>query len=158
MVGRQASLGLTALILSAAPAIHEGWRLAGPYGCSARAIAIVPGNHNTLLAGARDSLLFRSDDAGSSWRLLPFPRGTPGTIDALIIDPASSGHYYAGLDAGSSADSGIYESVDGGGHWKPLAGVRGLRIESLAQSPGDPRVLAAGTSKGVFLSTDGGGN
>ena len=33
-----------------------------------------------------------------------------------------------------------------------------MRIESLAQSPGDARVLAAGTSKGVFLSTDGGGS
>jgi photosystem II stability/assembly factor-like uncharacterized protein len=156
MVGRQASLGLTALFLSAAPAIHGGWRLAGPYGGSARAMAIDPGNHNTLLAGARDSLLFRSDDAGSTWRLLPFPRGTPGTLDALIIDPVSSGHFYAGLDAGDSTDSGVYESRDGGEHWQPLAGVHGARIESLAQAPGDPRVLAAGTSKGVFLSTDGG--
>ena len=158
MVGRQASLGLTALFLSAALPIFGGWRLAGPYGGSARAIAIDPGNRNTLLAGARDSLVFRSDDAGSTWRLLPFSPGAPGTIDALIIDPATPGHFYAGLDAGDSAASGVYESRDGGERWVRLDGTRGARIESLAQAPGDARVLAAGTSKGVYLTTDGGAN
>ncbi len=130
--------------------------MAGPFGGSARAIAIDPANRNTLLAGARDSLLFRSDDAGSSWRLLPFPAGTPGTFQALIVDPGAPGHFYAGLDAGDSADSGVYESRDGGEHWQPLAGIHGSRIESLAQSPAETRVLAAGTSKGVYLSTNGG--
>jgi photosystem II stability/assembly factor-like uncharacterized protein len=156
MVGRQASLGLIACVLSAWLPAFGGWHLAGPFGGSARAIAIDPGNRNTLLAGARDSLLFRSDDAGSSWRLLPFPAGTPGTFDALIIDPSSSGHFYAGLDAGDFPDSGVYESRDGGEHWQPLAGLRGSRIESMALSPANPRVLAAGTSKGVYLSVDAG--
>jgi photosystem II stability/assembly factor-like uncharacterized protein len=156
MVGRQASLRLIGLALLVTSPTLAGWRLAGPFGGSARAIAIDAQNGNTLLAGARDSLLFRSDDAGASWRLLPFTPGTPGTIDALIIDPGSSGHFYAGLDAGDSADSGVYESRDGGEHWQALAGIRGLRIESLAFAPSDVRVLAAGTSKGVYLSTDGG--
>jgi photosystem II stability/assembly factor-like uncharacterized protein len=155
-VGRQASLRLIGLILLAWLPVSAGWRLAGPFGGSARAIAIDPENRDTLLVGARDSLLFRSDDAGTSWRLLPFPSGTPGTFDALIIDPTSSGHFYAGLDAGDSADSGVYESRDGGEHWQPLNGIRGSRIESLALAPSDPRVLAAGTSKGVYLSTDAG--
>src|SRR5580704_4904715 len=157
MVGRQASLRLIGLVLLAWSPILAGWRLAGPFGGSARAIAIDPENGNTLLAGARDSLVFRSDDAGATWRMLPFSPGTPGTIDALIIDPSSSAHFYAGLDAGDSADSGVYESRDGGEHWQALAAVRGLRIESLAFAPSDARVLAAGTSKGVYLSTDGGG-
>ena len=136
--------------------VFGGWYLAGPFGGSARAIAIDPENHNTLLAGARDSLIFRSDDAGSSWRLLPFPAGTPGTIDALIIDPTSRGHFYAGLDAGDSPYSGVYESRDGGEHWQPLAALSGLRVESLAFAPSNPRVLAAGTSQGVYLSTGAG--
>ena len=151
-VGRQASLRLIGLALAATLPILAGWRMAGPFGGSARAIAIDPENGKTLLAGARDSLLFRSDDAGATWRLLPFPGRTPGTIDALIIDPTSSAHFYAGLDAGDSPDSGVYESRDGGEHWQALAGIRGLRIESLAFAPSDPRVLAAGTSKGVYLS------
>jgi len=156
MVGRQATLRLIALLLFAWLPVVAGWHLAGPFGGSARSIAIDPQNRNLLLAGARDSLLFRSDDAGASWRLLPFRDPTPGTFNAVIIDPASSGHFYAGLDAGESADSGIYESKDGGEHWYQVAGMRGARIESLAVAPGNPRVLAAGTAKGVYRSSDGG--
>lgn len=132
------------------------WRYSGPYGGSARAIAIDPQNHNLLLAGARDSLLFRSNDAGSSWRLLPFPHGAPGTLDALIVDPKDSNHFYAGLDAGDLVDSGVYESKDGGQTWHALAGLRGLRIESLSFAPSDSRRMAAGTSRGVYLSSDAG--
>ncbi len=156
LAGRQASLRLIALLLFAWLPVVAGWHLAGPFGGSARAIAIDPQNRNLLLAGARDSLLFRSDDAGASWRLLPFRDPTPGTFNALIIDPAASGHFYAGLDAGESADSGIYESRDGGEHWFQVTGLRGARIESLAFAPSNYRVLAAGTAKGVYRSTDGG--
>ncbi len=130
--------------------------MAGPFGGSARAIAIDPQNGRTLVTGSRDSLLFRSDDAGVSWRLLPFPRGTPGVFNSVLIDPAESTHYYAGLDAGDSPDSGVYESKDGGETWQALAGIRGSRIEALAMSPIDSATLAAGTSKGVFVSTDRG--
>ncbi|HEX6897350.1 MAG TPA: hypothetical protein VF146_18855, partial [Bryobacteraceae bacterium] len=134
------------------------WRLAGPYGGSARSIAVDQQNRNVLLAGARDSLLFRSDDAALSWHLLPFPRGTPGTFNAVLMDPGQSGHYYAGLDAGDVADSGVWESRDSGQTWTQLAGLRGSRIESLAMWPKDPGTLAAGTAKGVFLTTDAGAN
>lgn len=121
-------------------------------------MAIDPRNHSLLIAGSRDSLVFRSDDAGVTWRLLPFPQGTPGTFNALIIHPKEDAHFYAGLDAGDSTASGVYESQDGGERWRALAGVQGARIESLAMSPQDPSMLAAGTSKGIFLTSDGGSN
>jgi photosystem II stability/assembly factor-like uncharacterized protein len=143
------------LLVATLPVIG-GWRLAGPFGGSARAIAIDPQNGHTLVAGSRDSLLFRSDDAGASWRLLPFPRGTPGVFNSVLIDPKESPHYYAGLDAGDSPDSGVYESKDGGETWQALPGLRGSRIEALAISPINASTLAAGTSKGVFISTDRG--
>ena len=142
-------------ILVALPLFGD-WRLAGPFGGSARSIAIDPQNRNILLAGARDSLLFRSDNAGESWRLLPFPAGAPGVFNSLIVHPTDPEHFYAGLDAAESPDSGVYESKDGGEHWLSIPGMRGQRIESLAMFPSDPRVLAAGTSQGVFVSADAG--
>jgi photosystem II stability/assembly factor-like uncharacterized protein len=153
----QVSIRLVVMLIAALP-VAGGWKLAGPFGGSARSIAIDPQNHNTLLVGARDSLIFRSDDAAASWTVLPFPSGTPGVFNSIVIHPRDSGHFYAGLDAGDSTDSGLYESMDGGEHWLALPGLRGQRIEALAMWPGDPRVLAAGTSKGVLLSNDGGEN
>jgi photosystem II stability/assembly factor-like uncharacterized protein len=143
------------LLVAALPGIG-GWKLAGPFGGSARTIAIDAQNGRTLVVGSRDSLLFRSDDAGASWRLLPFPRRTPGVFNAVLIDPKESAHYYAGLDAGDSQDSGVYESKDGGETWQALGGVRGSQIESLAMSPIETGTLAAGTSKGIFISVDRG--
>jgi photosystem II stability/assembly factor-like uncharacterized protein len=143
------------LLVAALPVIG-GWKLAGPFGGSARTIAIDPQNGRTLVAGSRDSLLFRSDDAGASWRLLPFPRGTPGVVNSVLIDPKDSQHYYAGLDSGDSRDSGAYESKDGGQTWQEIAGLRGSRIESLALAPANSNVLVAGTAHGVFLSPDSG--
>src|SRR5579859_7250726 len=107
-MGRHMTFRLPLLLAVTLPAV-AGWKLAGPFGGSARAIAIDPENGRTLVAGSRDSLLFRSDDAGASWRLLPFPRGTPGVFNSVLIDPKDSQHYYAGLDAGESLDSGAYE-------------------------------------------------
>lgn len=144
-----------ALVVAAFPLLG-GWRLAGPFGGSAHALAIDPQNRNILLVGARDSLLLRSDNAGESWRVLPFPRGAPGVFNSLIIHPTESGHFYAGLDAGESLDSGVYESTNGGEMWRALPGIGGRRIESFAMSPSDSRVLAAGTSQGVFFSEDAG--
>lgn len=156
-VGGQPALGLALLLVAALPVpVLGGWKLAGPFGGSARAIAIDPRNGGTLIAGSRDSLLFRSDDAGASWRLLPFPRGTPGVFNSVLIDPTESGRFYAGLDAGDSRDSGVWESMDGGEHWRVLTGTSGARIESLAISPAHAEVIAAGTSKGVFLTVDAG--
>jgi photosystem II stability/assembly factor-like uncharacterized protein len=145
---------LASLIL--VPALQAKWQHAGPFGGSARSIAIDAQNHNTLLAGGRDSLLFRSDDGGQTWRLLPFIAGNKGTFGAVAIDPAQSGHFYAGLDTPDTIDSGVYESKDGGDTWQLLASTRGLRIESLILWAADPKTMAAGTAKGVYLSTDAG--
>ena len=156
--GRQASLRLAFVLLVAVP-VQAAWHLAGPYGGSARSIAIDPQNRSVLLAGSRDSLLFRSVDGAVSWQLLAFPHGSSaGTFNALIIDPHEAGHFYAGLDAGNSPDSGLWESKDGGESWQQQAGLRGARIESLAMWTRDPNIVAAGTAKGVFLTGDGGVN
>ena len=86
-----------------------------------------------------------------------FRAGLPGVFNSVLIDPKESPHYYAGLDAGDSPDSGVYESKDGGAN---LAGFgRPPRIaHRIARdlSPIDSGTLAAGTSKGVFVSSDRG--
>ena len=76
-----AALGLTGLgclfasfKLAAADAPSSDWHIAGPFGGSAKSVALDPKNPNILLAGAMNSLLFKSQDRGESWQLLNFPK------------------------------------------------------------------------------------
>ena len=134
----------------------EAWQHVGPYGGSATAIAVDPRDPAVLLAGARNSLIYKSTDAGRSWVLLPFPRHFRGGVQALVIDPLDSRRYLAGIHLTGSPDAGLYESRDGGLTWTHLPALEGISVEALALFPGDPRRMVAGTRKGIFLSTDGG--
>ena len=144
------------LALLALPCLAGGWQRLGPYGGSATAIAVDPRSPKTLVAGARNSLLYRSDDGGENWRLLGFPRHFRGSIHALWIDPKDSNRYLAGVHLTGSADAGLHESLDGGATWKHIPDLEGISIEALASFPGDSDRMLAATRKGVFLSSDGG--
>lgn len=134
-----------------------GWQAAGPYGGSATAIAISPSKPATLYAGARNSLIYRSDDEGQSWRRLPFPRHFLGTVSAVAIHPRNPNLVYAALSAEQSAYGGVWKSADGGEHWELAKDLAGISAEALAISPKNPNVVVAGTRKGVWLTRDGGG-
>lgn len=134
----------------------EGWQPVGPYGGSATAVAVDPSRPDTLLLGARNSLIYRSDDQGQSWRRLPFPRHFLGTVSALAIDPSDSNRYFAAVSAEHSPYGGVWRSVDGGTTWTLSQDIAGMSAEALAVSPRNPRVLVAGTRQGVWRTTDGG--
>jgi photosystem II stability/assembly factor-like uncharacterized protein len=130
------------------------WQIAGPYGGTATAVTIDPRNPKILLAGARQSLLYKSEDSGQSWRMLPFPKQSFAEVDAILVDPLDSQHYLVGLAA--SAQAGLFETIDGGVHWKPIAGLQGTGVRALAAAGSDPSRFVAGTTQGVHLSTDSG--
>src|SRR3954447_862238 len=72
---------------------NDDWHIAGPYGGSATAVAIDPKNSKILLAGARQSLLYKTDDGGTLWSMLPFPKRTFGEVGAILIDRLDPQHY-----------------------------------------------------------------
>ncbi len=85
----------------------------------------------------------------------------PGTIRALVADPATPGTLYAAL---GSITSSIFKSTDGGNSWTPSGPNSTLGtvpfptiVASLAIDPTTTTTLYAGTQiEGVFKSTDGG--
>jgi photosystem II stability/assembly factor-like uncharacterized protein len=133
---------------------NDDWQISGPYGGSATAVAVDLHNPKILLAGARQSLLYKSDDSGNSWMMLPFPKRTFGEVGAILIDSVDSEHYLIGL-VGSS-DGGLFESIDAGRTWKAVPALTGLSVRALAVSASDPSRFVAGTTQGVYLSGDSG--
>lgn len=150
------SIWLMGLVLTATLCASDGWQAVGPYGGSATAIAVDPQNPDTLLLGARNSLIYRSDDAGTSWRRLPFPRHFLGTVSALAVDPSDSKRYFAALSAEHSAYGGVWTSADGGKSWTLFQDMTGVSAESLAVWPANPKIIVAGTRQGVWRTTNGG--
>jgi photosystem II stability/assembly factor-like uncharacterized protein len=118
-----------------------------------QSLAIDPAG--TIFAGTERGSLYRSRDAGRSWRRVATAHGVslakPDPFFAIAIDPHHPDNIYA-----SSRTAGIVKSSDGGTTWtRANTGLTNLRISALAIDPRNPRVLFTSTEGGVFRSTDG---
>ncbi len=111
--------------------------------------AISPGNPSTFFARVVNYGLWRSDDAGLTWRLVS--NGLPETVLALAVVPTTLETLYAG-----TMDRGLLKSVDAGMTWKSVNSLNMKTVVSLAQHPRDPRVLFAATEGGLFRSDSDG--
>jgi len=149
------ALALVALGLTfAASAPVADWTIAGPFGGTATALAI-DGNHpNVLLAGARNSLLFESDDSATHWQPLNLPKRTLGEVTSILIDPQNSDHFLVGMIAGFNP--GLFDSHNHGKDWTAVKELRDVGVRALAFAPSKPSRFVAGTLQGVMLSDDAG--
>jgi photosystem II stability/assembly factor-like uncharacterized protein len=158
----------------------DTWKSMGPanYGGRTNALAIDPRNPNILYAGSASGGLWRMTMSGNSytWNYIDTHFPVLG-VNAIAIDPADSktlyigtgevygyqksiGSVYERLSRGSYG-IGILKSVDSGLTWnksldwtyQQQRGVLCLRINPL-----NPKVVFAGTSEGVYKSTDAGVN
>ncbi|MEG8039560.1 hypothetical protein QP166_09460 [Sphingomonas sp. LR60] len=94
-------------------------------------LAIDPHRTATLMFGSRHDGLWRSDDAGASWRKVATfplaglgrpdrPRVTHGGLSFVLFDPAQRGRIFV-----ASADPDaqhLFRSDDGGANWQAVAG------------------------------------
>lgn len=144
---------LTAAAFAATEKIAD-WNIAGPFGGTATSIAVDPSDSKVVLAGALNSLLFKSYDAGSNWNLMDFPKRHLSELTSILVDPADAKHYFVGV---ISADGGgLYESHDGGEKWTLVPALATFGVRAISYSPSQPSRFAAGTAKGVMLSDDSG--
>src|SRR5215204_549130 len=109
---------------------------------------------DTLIAGTFTGV-FRSDDAGDSWKQLP-TQGTPGLlhVESLAIDPRSANTIYAGTFYLP------YKSLDGGKNWKPMKNgiIDDSDIFAIDIDPRDPNHIIASACSGIYESKDAGEN
>jgi photosystem II stability/assembly factor-like uncharacterized protein len=94
--------------------------------------------------------VFRSDDAGRTWKILGLQNEAVRALESSTSQPPF-------LVAG--ARSGVFRSVDSGKTWERISpeGDPELRnVDSLAIDPRDPNVIYAGTYHLPWKTTDGG--
>ncbi len=147
------SSGLWTPCLAAAP-----WLPFGPDGGDARRFAPDPHDPSHIYLGTVDGWLYESKDGGASWRHLSRidKQRDDLVLDGIVIDPANPKHLIVGAWVVGANDGGLYMTYDGGATWTSQAEMRGQSVRALAAAPSDPRILVAGTLKGVYRSTDGG--
>ena len=109
-------------------------------------------NPDTLIAGTFTGI-FRSDDAGETWKQLP-TQSTPGLIhvESLAIDPRTPNTIYAGTFYLP------YKSVDGGQSWKSIKNgiIDDSDIFAIDIDPHDPNHIIASACSGIYESKNAG--
>ncbi len=147
---------LLAMILAPAISVEaRSWAPVGATGGNVRTLTQDPRDPQRIYLGTSNGILYRSDDGGLQWqRLSPgFPlRGC--SLDEIVV--GARGVVFVGYWTVHSGEGGVARSSDGGQTFVVLKGIEGQSVRALALAPSDPRVIAAGTRTGVFLSRDGG--
>jgi photosystem II stability/assembly factor-like uncharacterized protein len=130
------------------------WKIAGPFGGTAITVTVDPQTPKTLLVGARNSLLYESQDFGGTWEPLSLPKRNLGEVTSMVIDPADSMHYLVGMV--DAFGGGLFESHDSGKSWAVAPDIKDFGVKALAVAPSNPSEFVAGTLRGVMMSTDSG--
>ena len=130
----------------------------GPYGGDVRSLLIDVNDPRTVYLGTSNGEIYKSSDAGKSWRtLMPGIEQPSYVIDNLIQHPSNPGHIYAGAWDLYSEGGGLFESRDFGVTWARIKlPHESTAVRDIAFCRTRPDNMLVGTIEGVFLSTDGG--
>ena len=148
----------------------QDYRYVGPVGNRVSVVLGVPGDMNTYYFGAASGGVFKSEDAGHSWRPI-FDGQEAMSVGAMAIAPSDPNVMWVGtgeshIRSNVSIGNGIYRSTDAGENWEHMGLEESGRIGKIAIHPDDPDVVfvaAAGhlygpqdQHRGLYRSTDGG--
>ena len=165
----------SSLALSATPpeSAYGGlqWRSIGPYrGGRAVAVAGVPGSPNTFYFGAAAGGVWKSVDAGATWKPIFDDLKASASIGAIAVAPSNPNILYVGTGEGNLRGNvtwgdGVFKSTDAGATWTHIGLNDSRQIGALIVDPRDPNVVLVAaighafgpnTERGVFRTTDGG--
>jgi len=120
-----------------------------PYTVWVNGFAFDPDHRSTLFLGSQGGV-WKSTDRGKTWSTAN--RGLSFLdVDSLAVDPSDPRRVYA-----SAPLSGVYTSSDRGETWSSqAAGPKAWYVDSLLVAPAPSPAIFAGTTSGVFQSTDG---
>jgi len=148
------------------------WRNVGPSrGGRANAVAGIPSQPLTYFAGYTGGGLWRTDNAGISWRNVSDGFFKTSTIGAIAVAPSDPNVIYVGSGEhavrgqSSTYGDGVYKSTDQGKTWVNVGLAATKQISRVAVHPNNPDVVYVAAQgdrwkgtpdRGVYRSTDGG--
>jgi photosystem II stability/assembly factor-like uncharacterized protein len=131
--------------------------------CTIVTLAESPLEKGLLWAGTDDGKLWMTRDAGGHWSdLTSALRGVPAGLYMSRIEPShhEAGTAYLAVDGHRTDDFHPYLLVtrDFGRSWKSIVGdlPAGLPVKVVREDLANPRLLFAGTERGIFMSLDAG--
>ena len=148
------------------------WRNVGPSrGGRANAVVGLPSNPLVYFVGYTGGGLWRTDDAGLSWKNISDGQFTSSSIGAIAVAPSDENVLYVGTGEhavrgqSSTYGDGMYKSTDQGRTWKKIGLPLSKQISAVRVHPNNPDVVYVavqgdrwkGTAdRGVYRTTDGG--
>ncbi|WP_284350024.1 VPS10 domain-containing protein [Roseisolibacter agri] len=148
------------------------WRNIGPFrGGRATAVAGHPAQPLTFYMGATGGGVWKTEDAGGSWRNVTDGHFAMGSVGSIAVAPSDPNVLYVGMGEApvrgmsSSYGDGVYRSTDAGRTWTHLGLERTRTISQVIVHPRDENtvwVAAQGSrwggtpDRGIYKSTDGG--
>lgn len=148
------------------------WRNIGPFrGGRADAVAGVTAQPNVYYAGYTGGGVWKTENAGHSWKAISDGSGMSGSIGAIAVAESDPNVVYVGTGEhpvrgqSSSYGNGVFRSTDAGKTWSSLGLASTRQISQVRVHPSNPDVVYVaaqgdrwkGTSeRGIYRSTDGG--
>ncbi|MFN8062029.1 MAG: hypothetical protein U0Q12_22950 [Vicinamibacterales bacterium] len=147
------------------------WRSIGPYrGGRVTAVAGVVGQSQVYYMGSTGGGVWKTEDAGITWRNVTDGFVKTGSVGAIAVAPSDPNVVYVGmgeacLRANLSSGDGLYKSTDAGRTWTHIGLPDSRQIGRIRVHPTDPSlvyVAAVGhpfgpnQERGLFRSRDGG--
>ncbi len=147
------------------------YRSIGPYrGGRVTAVTGVAQQMHTFYMGSTGGGVWRTDDAGQTWRNVTDGQLKSGSIGAVAVAPSDPNVIYVGTGSACprgnvSAGDGIYRSTDAGKSWTHIGLPEAGQIGKIRVHPQNPDLVYAAVlghifgpkpDRGVYRSKDGG--
>ncbi|MBZ5570213.1 MAG: hypothetical protein LAN64_20530 [Acidobacteriia bacterium] len=155
------------------PDIMENWKFRnlGPAAGGGRvaAVAGIPGNANVYYVGAAAGGVWKTTDAGLTWKAI-FEKQPTASIGAIALAPSNPNLVWVGTGEANPRNDvvtgkGVYFSPDAGASWKFMGLESAGQISQIVVHPSNPDIVYVGVlghvwgpnpDRGVFRTIDGG--
>ena len=165
--GRQAASSATVMDTMALKGLK--WRHVGPEGNRVTSVTGVTGDRNTYYAGAASGGLWKTTDAGTTWKPV-FEEQEVSSIGSLAVAPSDPNVVWAGtgepfIRSNISVGWGVFRSTDAGKTWTKMGLENTGRISRIVVHPTNPDIVYVASlghsygpqpERGIYRTSDGG--